>query len=154
MAKAAQAKVAVSARVAPEIATDIEAIASRTGRTRTDVIEDLIRAGLDAGKPSAERPDKAAEALGQVLAAVEDMKAVANAEPRANTAIVSDIAEAIETLQARTAELVSADTESVKAEIKALKNGLGVVLVTMLGRVFPDLSKEEVRQMVKKSFES
>lgn len=154
MAKAAQAKVAVSARVAPEIASDIEAIVTRTGRTKTDVIEDLIRAGLDAGKPSAERPDKTAEALAQVLAAVEGLKTTASAEPTQNAASVADFAREVASLQARTAELVNADSESVKSDIKALKNGLGVVLVTMLGRVFPDMPKEEVRQMVKKSFES
>jgi predicted DNA-binding protein len=154
VAKAAQAKVAVSARVSPEVAADIEAIVSRTGRTKTEVIEDLIRAGLDAGKPTAERVDKSAEALAQVLAAVEGLKARANAEPPKDTANIADLVSEVESLQRRTAELVNADAESVKSEIKALKNGLGVVLVTMLGRVFPDMPKEEVRQMVKKSFDS
>lgn len=162
MAKAALPKVPISARVAPELAADIEAIETQEGKTKTEVIEDLIRAALDARKGAGAKTDPSAKVLAQVLAAIEGM--MSRPAPDTSSAVATQVASLkveCETLcnevsdqQRRVVELVHDDAEAVKREVAALKNGLGVVLVTVLGRLFPHLPKEEVRQMVKKSFES
>jgi len=154
MAKASEPRVSISARVSADVAAEIEAMVTAEKRTKTEVVEELVRVGLAAKRGSSAKQDTAAS-LSHVAAMLESLVARPTLQSDAAREL-GTVVEELRRLPDAVAEEVAAQQEEtvklVAGHIDLLRRDLRTAAGTIIKLAFSKLSDDEARKVVQDTF--
>lgn len=157
------ATLTISFRASPDLYAELDAVAKQAGKTTSAVVTEFVQSGLAAMRAGAAGPTgREAESLRKILEGIDELRAGAKAQRdtikvvRALKKGLADLPKNVVGTWAALAGPVLQDglDSTLVPKLEEVKKALRSAVGNFITLGFPELPKEEVREHVKKIFET